>query len=78
MVSISAARDQLAELVNKVSYGRERVSLTRRGRPVAALISAEDLALLESLEDAADLQAIAEALADPANQGKTVPLDALR
>lgn len=78
MVSVTEAREELAELVNRAAYGRERVRLTRRGRPVAALISAEDLELLELLEDAADLRVIAEALADPQNQGEPIPLDDLR
>jgi prevent-host-death family protein len=78
VVRISEAREDLAELVNRAGYGGERVQLTRHGRPVAAIISAEDLALLESLEDAADLRAIADALADPENQGTPIPLDDLR
>ena len=78
MVRISEARQDFADLINRVGYGGERVELTRHGRPVAALISAEDLALLESLEDAADLRAIAQALADPENEGAPIPLDDLR
>lgn len=78
MVRISEARGEFAELVNRAGYGGERVELTRHGRPVAAIISAEDLALLESLEDAADLRAIADALADPQNQERPIPLDELR
>jgi prevent-host-death family protein len=67
MISISQARQELADLVNRVAYRHERIPLGRRGKPVAALVSAGDLALLEALEDAADLRAIAEALADPQN-----------
>lgn len=48
-----------------MAYGGERVVLTRHGRRVAAVVPIEDLDLLEQLEDAADLDAVREALADP-------------
>ena len=40
---------------------------------MAAVVSAEDLELLEALENAADLRAIAEALADPENVAPPIP-----
>ena len=46
--SLSQARDELSELANRVGFGGERVVLTRRGRPVAVLVSLADLAALES------------------------------
>jgi prevent-host-death family protein len=50
--------------VNRASYGGERVILTRRGKPVAAIISAEDLAFFEELEDTDDVRAAQAALAE--------------
>lgn len=41
---------RLSELVNRVAYGDERVVIVRRGKPVAALISVEDLNRLEKAE----------------------------
>lgn len=76
-MAVSQAREELAELVNLVHYRNERVLLLRHGRPVAALISAEDLELLEQLEDAADLRAAHEALADAENQGPPIPWEEL-
>lgn len=73
MMSISEARQQLAELVNRAAYRRERIALGRRGKKVAAIVSADDLDLLEALEDAADLRAIAQALADPENATPPIP-----
>lgn len=64
---ITDAREDLAEVVNRVAYGHERVRLTRRGKPLAAVVPIEDVELLERLEDQADLDAMREALADPAN-----------
>lgn len=46
-VPATEARAQLAELVNRVAYGGERIPLSRHGRIVAALVSAADLAQLE-------------------------------
>ena len=74
-MSVTAARDHLAELVRRVEVSRERVVLTRHGRDVAALVSAEDLELLELLEDRVDLEAVREALAESSDR---VPYAKLR
>ncbi len=66
-VSVSEARHDFAEIVNRAAYGGERVRVVRRGQAVAAIIPIEDLELLERLEDELDLEAAREALADPAN-----------
>ena len=39
------------DLIGMVQYGGERVVLVHFGRPVAALVSLEDLEVLERLED---------------------------
>lgn len=60
---ISEARDHLGEVVAKVEHAHERTILTRHGRPVAAVVSIDDLRRLEVAEDEADLAAAREALA---------------
>jgi prevent-host-death family protein len=65
---ISEARGEFSELVNRAVYRHERVVLTRHGKPVAAIISKEDLEYFEALEDRDDLEAARAALADPDNQ----------
>jgi prevent-host-death family protein len=50
--SIAEARDTLSVLVNAVAHGRDRVVLTSRGRPKAALVGLDDLAALEDLPPA--------------------------
>jgi prevent-host-death family protein len=40
-------RAHISDTVNRVAYGRERVLLTRRGRPLVALVSLADLEFLE-------------------------------
>ena len=46
-IPVTQARDELADLVNRVAYGRERITLTRHGKVVAGLVPPEDLAWLE-------------------------------
>ena len=60
-VGIKEIRDNLADALNKVAYAGERVVLARRGKGVAALVSMEDLDLLEKMEDDADLKAAKKA-----------------
>ena len=61
-MSIAEARNNLADAINRVSYGGERIVFARRGKPVAALVSAEDLALLQRMEDTEDSMAARKAL----------------
>jgi prevent-host-death family protein len=49
-IPVTQARDELAELVNRVAYGHERIILTRHSKPVACIVPPEDLAKLEELE----------------------------
>ena len=62
---ISEARDRLGEVVSRAEHGQERTVLTRHGKPVAVVISVDDLRELEAAEDEADLEAARGALADP-------------
>jgi prevent-host-death family protein len=48
-MTVTQARAEFADLVNRVAYTGEPVALTRRGKVMAALVSAEDLELLEAL-----------------------------
>ena len=63
-INVVNIRASLADTINRVAYQGERVVLERRGKNVAALVSMEDLALLEKLEDAADARAARRALAE--------------
>lgn len=62
-LSISEARNHLGDVVAKVEHAHERAVLTRHGRPVAAVVSIDDLRTLEAAEDEADLLAARESLA---------------
>ena len=39
-IGITEARDSLSEVLNRVAYGGERYVIERRGKPLAAMISA--------------------------------------
>jgi prevent-host-death family protein len=71
----SKAREQFADILNDVAYKGERVLLHRRGKDVAAVVSADDLALLEALEDHMDVEAVREALEEG---GPNIPWQQLK
>ncbi|MET8772810.1 type II toxin-antitoxin system Phd/YefM family antitoxin [Streptomyces sp. NPDC004658] len=50
-IPVTQARAELADLINRVVYGGERVVVTRHGKPLVALVSAADLERLEALDD---------------------------
>ncbi|MFD7296333.1 type II toxin-antitoxin system Phd/YefM family antitoxin [Streptomyces sp. NPDC059897] len=47
-IPVTQARAELADLINRVVYGGERVVVTRHGKPLVALVSASDLERLEA------------------------------
>ncbi|EMF58476.1 MULTISPECIES: type II toxin-antitoxin system Phd/YefM family antitoxin [Streptomyces] len=53
-IPVTQARAELAELINRVVYGGERVVVTRHGKPLVALVSAADLEQLEALQEPTD------------------------
>ena len=44
------ARDNFAELIDRAALSAERIVITRHGEPMAALVSLEDLELVEEIE----------------------------
>lgn len=63
-ISVSEARQDFAEVVNRVAYGKERVTVERRGRDLVAIVPMSDVLLLEAIEDQLDLTSARAALAD--------------
>ena len=62
---VALAKSKLSELLNRASYGNERFLINKRGKPVAAIVSTEDLARLEeSLPERRGLLAAVGILAD--------------
>jgi len=42
-MSTVEARENFSEMINKAAYGNQRVVLTRRGKPLVAVVSLQDL-----------------------------------
>jgi len=74
-VTTAEARKNFADIVNNVAYGKDTVILTRRGKEIVALISIEELKLLQQLEEEQD---IADAWKIKDEPGKNVKLSDLK
>lgn len=72
----------LGDLINRVKFGNERVRVTRRGKPVMALVSVEDLEILEkvldALEDELDLPVVRERLKHFEETGEAIPWEHIK
>ncbi len=74
-ISTADARKQFADIINRVAYAKETFIVTRRGKPIAALISIEDLKLLEELEERLDIEDAWRARQEP---GENIAWEELR
>jgi len=67
-LNVVELRHSLADILNRAEYQGERIIIHRRGKDAAAIISIEDLKLLERLieeaEDRLDIEAARTALAE--------------
>ena len=52
----SEVRKRFSEAISQAAYGGERIIIERSGKPLAALVSMEDLEALEVLEDLIDIE----------------------
>jgi prevent-host-death family protein len=67
-------REKLADTVNRVAYKGERIVIMRHGKPLAAVVSVEDLEALERLEEAKDVADAKKILARVASgRDKLIP-----
>jgi prevent-host-death family protein len=55
-ISTADARKKFANIINRVAFGKESFILTRRGEALAALVSVEDLKLLQEMEERKDIE----------------------
>ncbi len=73
------ALHDLADTLQRVSLGKERIVLQSHGSDVAALVPVEDLSLLERAEDFLDIKAAEAAEAEAHAQGQpAVPWEEAR
>ena len=69
-MSAAEARKNFANIVNRVAFGNESVIVTRRGEDVAAIVSIDELKLLQKIEDRMDIEDALNALDE---QGENIP-----
>jgi antitoxin Phd len=74
-LTASELREDLANVINKVAYTGEKIVVQRNGKDMAALVSIEDLELLQELEDQYDLETIRRAKEEP---GENVPWEGVK
>lgn len=81
-VTSEDVRLNLGELINRVHYRNERVRVTRRGKPVIALVPLEDLEFMEkvldALEDELDLPVIKQRLKEFEETGEGIPWEQIK
>jgi antitoxin Phd len=71
-ISTADARKNFSNIVNRVSFGKESIILTRRGEAIAALVAMDELRLLHELEDRVDISDAMKAIKE---QGEDIPAE---
>ena len=74
-ISAADARKRFADIINRVAYGQESFVLTRRGQPLAAIVSMDDLMLLQEIEEQMDIDDAWRARNEP---GENISCEKLR
>jgi prevent-host-death family protein len=74
-LNITEIRDNLSEAISRVAYKGERILVRRSGKDVVAIVSVEDLAALEALEDEHDIATPDAALAE---SNERIPYEKVR
>lgn len=72
-VSLGELRKEVGEVVNRATFAGERTAVTRHGKTVAAIVSVEDLELLDELERRVDLEVLKAARQE--DDGTRIPFD---
>ncbi len=70
-VTVVDAKNRFSDLLRRAEHGRERVVVQRHGKPVAAIVSTDDLRRLEALEDMEDVADAAASLKEARAKGTT-------
>lgn len=72
-VSSTEARNNWADILNRAAYSRERFAVERHGEPIAAIVSADDLDVVQMVSDRAVASEALEALEKQEGTSETVP-----
>ena len=76
-VTTAEARKNMAELLNRAAYGKERFVVTRHGRALVAIVPLEDVTLLDRLRELLSKKDLEAALA-AMNESSTHRWDEVR
>ena len=74
-ITTADARKKFANIINQVAFGDNSFVLTRRGEPIAAIVSIRELKLLQELEDKIDIEDAWEAKNE---LGEPIPWEELK
>jgi prevent-host-death family protein len=75
-LSCAEAQAHFDDLLKRAAKHKERVVLTRRGKPVAAVVPIEDLKFLEAIEDHLDADEFQRAKEEFERSGEpSIPLE---
>ena len=75
-VACAQARERFDDLLERAVEHKDRVVLTRRGKPVAALVPIEDLNFPEAIEDQLDAEEFQRAKEEFERSGEpAIPLE---
>ena len=74
-ITTADARKKFATIINQVAFGNDSFVLTRRGEPIAAIVSVKELKLLQDLEDQIDIEDAWEAKKEA---GESIPWEELK
>jgi antitoxin Phd len=55
-ITTADARKKFSNIINRVAYSDESFVLTRRGEPIAAIVSMKELKMLQDIEDRMDVE----------------------
>lgn len=77
VINTADAKEQFADLVNRVVHSKEKIILTRRGKEIAVIISYEDFNVLQECQNKHHLHEATEALKEARSNG-TITLDQLK
>jgi prevent-host-death family protein len=57
-ISVAEAKSRFSEYISKVAYANEQVVITKRGKPIAALVSIKDMKKIKFKEESRGLYEI--------------------
>lgn len=61
-IPLAQLREQLGETISRTTHNKTRTTITRHGKPAAAIVPIEDIEHLEKIEDELDSLALKKAI----------------